>query len=265
MKTMCGTTFLAANLTFLALTTCKTSFSQEPDQEAAVVLRYRLPIQSELMGESSAAPWGLAAPVIKEISNPTRIVYDEALIQCFAKWAVDAPIRCGAGSYAIETGDGVTTVSTGLDESYLGRRFRAEDLVLFLKNRIRAKTVERSVKITDPNVIKFLGEHPNSTAAKRLKESPWDRDTRTVVSLLSLARYKPAYPLLKELVKDPSESVRYFTVIGLGRIAPSVPQAVDDLVELLSNKELRSVAFDGLAIAGKTVTGDSVDDESSER
>jgi HEAT repeat protein len=83
-----------------------------------------------------------------------------------------------------------------------------------------------------------------------LSDSPWDRDTRTVISLLSQAKYRPAHASFKSLIKDPSGSVQRAAVLGLARLADVVPEVADDLAALVADKEPGPAAFDGLTMTG---------------
>jgi HEAT repeat protein len=216
--------------------------------DPAIVLRYRLPAKSG--GVSSAVRWELAAPVVDEYSDPNRIVYDDAYVQRYVAWAIDAPIACGPASYRIDTGEGIVEATSGLDERYLGMQFRAEALLAFLKTRVEGEAVEKEFRVDHPELGKLLRDHAESFSAKRIRQSPWDRDTITVLSLISMARHKPAYPLLKALAKDPVAEVRYSAMMGLGVLGAEVPEAIDDLVPLLSDKELGGTAADALTMAG---------------
>jgi HEAT repeat protein len=216
----------------------------------AVTLRYLLPVQDPAEKKSSAVQWGVAAPVVDGFSDPNLIVYDQAYMERYVHWAVDTPIACGEAMYLITAAEGVLQVSGGLDESYLGQRFRADDLLRFLRTRTEGKTVERTFRVEYPEAVRVVQEHPQSLAARRLRHSPWERDTLSVVRLLSLARYKQAHPLFQALLKDPSLEVRTAVVLALGRIAAVVPEAIKDLTRLLPDLGLGSAAADGLTMAG---------------
>jgi HEAT repeat protein len=219
-------------------------------EKAPTTVRYWLPTQDLSVKKSSVERWGLAAPVADELSDPNAIVYDQAYIDAYVKWAVDTPIACGPATYWITTPEKVLQINSGLDEADLGRRFRADDLIAFLKTRIEGKAIERTFKINRADAAEMLREQPESLIAKRLGQSPWDGHTATVVSLLGLAQYKPAYPLLKSLVKDRSPGVRYSAVIALGRLSVVVPEAVPELARLLPDKELGANAATALTMAG---------------
>jgi len=225
------------------------SCSAQPEK-APATLRYWLPAQDLSAKKSSVERWGLAAPIIGEFSDPNALVYDQAYIDAYVNWAIDTPISCGPATYWIATPQKVLEVNSGLDEAELGRRFRADDLLAFLKRRIDGKAIERTFKINRADAAKMLREQPESLVARRLGQSPWDGHTATVVSLLGLAQYKPAYPLLKSLVKDRSPGVRYAAVIGLGRLSAVVPEAVPALARLLPDKELGGDAATALTFAG---------------
>src|SRR5258707_8290287 len=94
------------------------------DQETT--LRYLLPVQDLSDKKTSAARWGLAAPIADDFSNPNAIVYDQTYIDTYISWAEDSAIVCGEATYWIETSDEVIEVNWGLDQSYLGQRFRAD-------------------------------------------------------------------------------------------------------------------------------------------
>lgn len=216
--------------------------------DLATPLTYRLPAKSA--GESTAETWGLAAPKDDEgYSDPNRIVYDDAYVDAYVDWAVNSPIACGAATYRVSTPDGVKNVSSGLDESYLGGQFRAERLMAFLKQRLEGEAVERTFRVTNAELARVLRENPDSTSARRLKLSPWDRDTCSVISLLGLVRYKPALPQFKALLEDPNAGVRYTAFVAIGRLAAEMPDAVDHLVGLLGDEHRGGDAASALALA----------------
>src|SRR5437868_1800505 len=94
----------------------------EIDAELAKLksVRYRLPVQDPSRMKSSAARWGLAAPVVGDFSDPNALVYDEAYMDKYVAWAVDSPINCGSATYWITTSDKAIRIDGGLDEAYLG-------------------------------------------------------------------------------------------------------------------------------------------------
>jgi HEAT repeat protein len=214
----------------------------------AIDLQYVLPEQ-EVTATSTAARWSLAAPVRGELADPNLIVYDQAYVEAYVNWAVNTPTECGPATYVIVTPQGERSVVSGLDGSYLGQRFRAEDLLGFLKTRTAGKRIERTFRIDNAEAVKVLRDDPESLAAKRLGESPWDRDTRTVIDLLGLVQYEPAHATLAELAKDTNRDVRYSAIIALGRLA--VPAAIEVLEKLLDDEATRSTAADALAMSGE--------------
>lgn len=215
--------------------------------DPSILLRYRVPAGNN--GDSTADRWGMAAPVVDECSDPTRIVYDDAYVLRYVAWAIDTPTACGTASYKIVTPEGITHVESGLDEMYLGSQFRAAALTAFLATRVEGGSIEKEFRVIHPELGRLLRKNPESLSAKRIGQSPWDHDTVAVISLLSLARHKPAYPLLKELTEDPVEEVRLAAVMGLGRLGADVPEALGELARLLSDKGLGNSAADALAIA----------------
>jgi len=217
--------------------------------EQSVSLRYLLPAPEPPSSTISAPQWGLAAPVADGFSDPNRIVYDEAYMDQYVEWAMNAAHVDGPATYSIATRESVVQVASGLDESYLGQRFRAEQLMRFLQTRAEGQRIERTFQIENRELRQLLRD-PESHVSRRLRNSPWDRDTATVMSLLALARYKPAYRLFTALLSDPALSVRSQAALGLGRIAPEVPEAVTDLARLLPDKELGNDAASGLTMAG---------------
>jgi len=220
-------------------------------QETVVEVRYRLPNQESLKGESSSGRWGLAAPVEAELSDPNRIVYDQSYVEKYVDWAANTPIADGPGIYVIVTPQGERSVSSGRDAAYLGKRFSAEHLVGFLQARTAGKSVERTFQVNSAEAVKALRDYPESLAAKRLNESPWDRDTRAVIQLLGLVPYEPAHPQLVALAKDANPGIQFDAIIALGRIARGVPAAIDDLEKLLDDKATRRTAASALAMAGE--------------
>jgi hypothetical protein len=215
-----------------------------------VELRYILPEQKDMEGKSTAARWGVAAPVENEISDPNQIIYDQAYIEKYVDWIMQGH-GCGAAEYWIVTPQGERTMQSGLDEIYLGRRFVADDLVKFLKSRVEGKRTERTFRVTNDEAVKVLRGQTRS--AKRLQDSPWDNDTRSVITLLGLAEYGPARPYLAAIARDEKENsaTRYLAAITLGRVARADPKAVDDLEALLGNEATRREAATGLVAAGK--------------
>lgn len=218
-------------------------------QDQSIELRYRLPDQEKLAGKPSAARWSLAAPVEAELANPNQIVYDQGYIEQYVHWAVTAPIADGSATYVIVTPNGEQTVSSGLDQSYLGRRFSADGLVEFLKTRAAGKSLERTFRIDHAEAASVLRDHPESLSAKRLRESPWDRDTRMIIQLLGLAEYEPAHPSLIALARDANPGIQYEAIMALGRMAKRVPvaeEALQRLAEQEQNSPERGLARDAL-------------------
>ena len=215
-----------------------------------IELRYVLPEQ-DVAAASTAAKWSLAAPMEGERSDPNRIVYDQAYMEKYVEWAANAEIACGPATYVIITPEGERSFVSGQDEAYLGVRFKAEDLLAFLKTRTAGKRIERTFRVDNAEAAKVLRDHPESFSAKRLRESPWDRDTRTVIELLGLIQYEPACPSLVELAKDANADIRYAAIIALGRLGSDVPAAVEELEKLLDDEANRGTAADALAMSGE--------------
>lgn len=215
-----------------------------------IELRYVLPEQN-VAAASTAAKWSLAAPVAGELADPNRIVYDQAYMEKYVEWAATAPIACGPATYVIVTPEGERSFVSGLDGAYLGVRFKAEDLLAFLDTRTAGKRIERTFRVDNPEAVKVLRDHPDAMSAKRLRESPWDRDTRTVIELLGLIQYQPACPPLVELTKDVNADIRYAAIIALGRLGGGVPAATEELEKLLDDEATRSTAADALAMSGE--------------
>ena len=213
-----------------------------------IELRYVLPEQ-DVAAKSTATQWSLGAPVKDELADPNQIVYDGAYIEKYVDRAI-GPIACGPATYVIVTPQGERSVVAGLDGAYLGQRFSAEDLVRFLKTRAVGKRIERVFRVNNAEAVKVLRDHPESLATKQLHESPWDKDTRTIIYLLGLVQYEPAYPLLVSLAQDGNPGIRYDAIIALGRMAGGVPAAIDELEKLLGNKNDGGTAADALAMAG---------------
>ena len=76
---------------------------------------------------STVEEWGLAAPVVDGISDPNLIVYDQALVERYAEWAVNTPTECGPSQFTVVAGDSEVTVTDGLEHAYLGKKFKAEE------------------------------------------------------------------------------------------------------------------------------------------
>ena len=216
--------------------------------DPAIVLTYRLP--SGHGGESTVEPWKLAAPHDGDgYSDPNRIVYDDAYIDAYVDWAATSPIACGAANYEIAVDEGVRQVTSGLDERYLGTKFRAEALVEFLKSRVEGESVERTFRVSDPELVRVFRDNPELISSHRVRQSPWDHDTCAIVTLLGLARHKPALPFLTALLDDAGPDVRNSTVMALGHLGVESPEAVDELGRLLADEQLGSNAATALAIA----------------
>jgi HEAT repeat protein len=225
----------------------------------SVTLRYRVPM-SERADKSSAEKWGLAAPVVDGCSDPNRIVYDEAYVEKYVHWAITADHVDGIANYEIVLPEGEkTTFHGGLDESYLGHRFRAEDLMRFLKARVQDVGEERDFTVKNEELVRIARRFPERVPGRRLGWSPWERDLYYAISLISQARYAPAYPTIKSLAKDRSPTIRGAAMAAMGRMAKVAPQAPEDLAEFLDHpedlprKEISRVldaltAADGLAI-----------------
>jgi HEAT repeat protein len=205
------------------------------------VTGFWLPIQPKKA--SSAVKFGLAAPVVDGFSDPNLIVYDDAYLREYFKQRSRVN-GFGMANYDFRLPGGDIRVAGDLHRTYLGRRFRADDLKLFLTTRVDLPQSGKQVVL---DTVAF----PEIAEISRIPESPWDRDTQTVVYLLSLARYKPAYPLFTRLLKDPSSPVRRSAVRAIGQMASEVPEAVDDLRTLLSDNELRGSAGMALSMVGK--------------
>jgi HEAT repeat protein len=216
-----------------------------------IEVRYRLPNEQALAGKSSAARWGLAAPVEANVADPNQIVYDLKYIEKYVDWAAAGSIACGPATYVIVTPQGERSVQSGHDELYLGQRFSAEDFLTFLKTRAAGMSVERTFRVNHAEAVKLLRENPESSAARQLQESPWDRDTRMVVGLLGLIPYEPAYPVIVPLAKDPNRDVQDAAILALGRLADRVPAAVDELEKLLDDEKARTAAAGALVMAGE--------------
>lgn len=221
-------------------------------EENGIVLRYVLPA-AQVPGATPAAPHRSGGDS-DGTSDPTSIVYDEARVLEHVRWLFRGQCACGVAKYTIVTPERTLQFSSGLDEVYLGLRFRADDLTTFLQRRLDGETVEREFHIKDPDLVAAYHKR-RAKSRERLEEqlslSPWDRDTGAVISLLSQGQYAPARPLFNELTKDRSALIRYSAVLALGRIAPVAPEAVDDLTRLLSDRELRRQAVDAMAMAGE--------------
>jgi hypothetical protein len=235
-------------LAVLLSASCLASWSCAQAPEGS--LRYLLPVQDAHAGEGTAGRWGLAAPAVDGFSDPNRIIYDQAYVDAYVAWAMDTPIVCGAATYRVVTKDGVVEFTSGLDATYLGTQFRAEDLMRFLRTRTEGKAAERTFRVKRPDAGELLRGQPESFAGRRLRRSPRERDTEAVVDLLALARHRPAFPLFRELLKDADPALRTTVVLALGRLTPVVPEAVEELNRLLLHKELGADAVAALAMAG---------------
>src|SRR5262245_25536927 len=108
--------------------------------EPVVTVRFLLPVQEKQPG--SVEKWGLAAPVVDGFSDPNLIVYDDDYVERYLPRMIHSPPQCGAATYSISTPDGIIKFTGGLDTVYLGRDFRADDLVRFLKTRTEGKRAE---------------------------------------------------------------------------------------------------------------------------
>src|SRR5262245_18542932 len=126
--------------------------AQEP------MLRYLLPVRDTPARASTVARWGLSAPVSNGFSDPNAIVYDQAYVDAYVAWAIDAPIACGAATYRLAMKDRVVEFGSGLDEAYLGQQLRADDLIRFVRARTEGKVEERTFRIGRADGIEALRE-----------------------------------------------------------------------------------------------------------
>lgn len=206
-------------------------------------LKYDLPIQTEL--KNSSDEWGMSAPVFDEISNPNLIRYDEAYMKLYVDFALNNEISCGSASYFIITDDESIEIRTGLDESYLGMRFKAEDLIKFLEVRV----AENHEPKTFPFEIEGSTDQlPN--AVRTLSLSPWERDLYHVISLLAKSKYGPGYDVIKQLTKDSNETLRYGAIQGLAEYVDAHEPAASDLGDLLNEEHLARPAMEALRRGG---------------
>jgi hypothetical protein len=212
--------------------------------EKAPTVRYMVPADQPEVA-SSSPKWGLAAPVVEACSDPNQIVYDGQYLEAYFEWAHGRTISCGIGTYCFVTPEGEILVESGLDERYLGMRFRTADLIRFLERRLDSPKVYREFTVPGASAMRprFVQECS--------QVSPWDRDTSTVISLLAKAESKEAYPHFTRLLDDPSLRVREAVLMGLSRISNVVPKAADDIARMLEVSELRGVAVTALSLAGE--------------
>jgi HEAT repeat protein len=170
-------------------------------------------------------------------------------MDAYANWALNSPIKCGAARYEIVVDLVIYRFDSGLDGRDLGYRFRADDLLQFLQRRIDGPNREQSFEIRYPDAVQARAEQ-TELQERRLAWSPWDRDLATAMDLLVGIEHKPVYPLLRALLKDPSDNLRRQVIISLGRLAPLIPSAVDDFVPFIDDKDLSTTAAAALALAG---------------
>ena len=215
-----------------------------------VTLRYTLPVRPHPPA-STAAQWERGAPVVQGNAQPMRIVYDQAYMEAYLRWAVDAPTECGAASYRIQSDAAAREFTSGLDMAYLGRQFREQDLVAFLKERVEGARQTRTFRMESPPAQRAAEQAWHATAERRLQISPWQRDTVSVIYLLDQAESKAAYRWVKRLVRDPSPEVRTAAVMALGGIGRSVPEALADVRALFTDEALAGAAFDAMRRAGR--------------
>jgi hypothetical protein len=212
--------------------------------DQSVTLLFVLP-DAKPMSRTTADEWGFAAPIESGFANPNRIVYDDLYIKKY----IDAPseIKCGRAVFQIGTPRGIVQFFGDPNHTYLGRRFRAKDLISFLKTRTEGRCVEREFQFDNPAFARALQENPDPFM--KLRVSPWDRDLRVVILLLGDARYEPAYPVIKDLLDDASLTVRLAAVKALGYLSQDIQAADEDLRRLLKDKELGGRAFNALRVA----------------
>ena len=156
---------LFINLLFLALGFC-TSCDDRAAGPAAV---------------GAADPDAVAAwPVAEGYADPNRVVYDEARCGAFLTRISDGrPTACGIARYEVVTAaDGPVTFVGGLDESHLGRRFHAGQLVRFLESRPGREDAVPPCRAA--------ADDPRFGAELRAKSfSLWERDLVAAMRLVS--------------------------------------------------------------------------------
>ncbi len=181
------------------------------------------------------------------------IVYDDTRILNHVAALLSGDTICGCAKYSVVTPNGIVEFTGSLDKLYLGSKFDAEDLLAFLKLRLDGKTVEREFRIKNPKLAEAYRERikKGKRFTARLSYSPWDKDVASAMSLLSQAQHSSARETFVRLTEDSTAHIRYTAVHGLGQLAPKDPRAVNDLVQLLSNKELRRLAAEAMGQAGK--------------
>lgn len=209
--------------------------------QAEYPLKYIVPRNPQTQA-SSAARWGVAAPIVEGpvvdgFSNPNLIAYDEPLVQAHVAFAINTPTRCGETTYTLRTPEGNQERSGGLDETYLGTMFDAEQLVRFLKHRVNDPGVEQTSLVKDPAEVQALQENYASLSHGFIGMSPWDHDVASAINVLALVPYEAALEPIRQLVHDRNGHVRYCAVMGLGRLAEAQPAALTELRNLLIEEE----------------------------
>lgn len=212
-----------------------------------VQVTYRLP--SPNVAKNSSDEFELGCPLDEGFSNPNLICYDQKYLEQFVKEKMNGQIVCGAGEYTVVSTDGKEiSVRSGLDESYLGKKFREADLIKYLQRRIVGNSIAKQITTTIAENQAQQFKTSKLWFAKKFNYSPWERDTSNIISLLSKSQLKSAVPVLVELTKDPSETVRNQATMGLGKLSQEHDSAAQFLFERLSDRDpkISSTALNGL-------------------
>ncbi|HHH76113.1 MAG TPA: HEAT repeat domain-containing protein [Phycisphaerae bacterium] len=209
-----------------------------------VILRYTLPA-SQIRRKSEGD--------VGVIIDPTDSRFIENRLSKHLQRIWTGFVGCGLTSHTLLTPAGPIE-QCGAE--YFGSDFDEEDMVSFLRHRLGCKTVEKEIRVTDPKLVakyKRLLTRSEKAVMASLTYSPWDRDTANVVSLLSCSRDDNVRHLFKRLSRDRSEAVRFssmWALAGLARYNLN-QKAIDDLMELLPEDDLRANAASALSDVGK--------------
>ncbi|HDZ20432.1 hypothetical protein LCGC14_0161930 [marine sediment metagenome] len=156
-------------------------------------------------------------------ANLRGIIYDRAYLAAFF-WRVTGPISCGAAERWVLQPDGVIEFHGGLDETYLGRRFRYEDLVAVLEARLSAPLVVNEVTITDPRLLARLREYDRLSEGRIAEWLPWETNVHYATHLLLRSGRVEAEPILARLMTDPSRGIKLSAINAWGALGQYTPE-----------------------------------------
>jgi hypothetical protein len=184
----------------------------------------------------------LAAPIIKEFSDPTKLVYDDDYLAAYE--VRNQSIFCGDAAYEIVTPGESIWVFSGLDQLKLGRRFLVEDLLKFLQVRCDNPHFEQVFPVKNIALLQHLRDDNYGW-------DPWLSHLRDATSLLGESGYKPAIPILEKLAtNDPDARVVIGAYQALGRLARRHSEVIKTLLEAYRDPQRRDRVTTALEFIG---------------